>query len=56
MSQIPFDFDHRPALGGEDFLVADSNVEAVKWVELWPNWPRPVLAIVGLAGAGKTHP
>ena len=55
MSQIPFDFDHRPALGGEDFLVAPSNAEAVKWVEMWPNWPRPVLVIVGLAGSGKTH-
>ncbi|MBL4748263.1 MAG: DNA replication protein [Magnetovibrio sp.] len=55
MAQIPFDFDHRPALGGEDFLVADSNIEAVQWIELWPDWPRPVLVIVGLEGAGKTH-
>ena len=55
MSQIPFDFDPRPALGGEDFLVAPSNAQAVKWVEMWPNWPRPVLVIVGLEGSGKTH-
>ena len=55
MSQIPFDFDHRPALGGEDFLVAPSNEEAVRWVELWPNWPHPVLVIIGLEGAGKSH-
>jgi len=55
VAQIPFDFDHRPALGGEDFLVADSNIEAVQWIELWPDWPRPVLVIVGLEGAGKTH-
>lgn len=55
VSQIPFDFDHRPALGGDDFLVAPSNEEAVRWVELWPNWPRPVLVVVGLEGAGKSH-
>lgn len=53
--QIPFDFDHRPALGGEDFFVAPSNAEAVAWVERWPNWPGTALAIVGPQGAGKTH-
>lgn len=53
--QIPFDFDPRPALGGEDFLVAPSNVEAVAWVERWPDWPGTALVIVGPKGAGKTH-
>lgn len=55
MKQIPFDFDPRPALGGEDFLVAPSNADAVQWVERWPDWPGPVLAIVAPEGAGKTH-
>lgn len=53
--QIPFDFDHRPALGGEDFLVSPCNAEAVAWVERWPDWPGVALAIVGPQGAGKTH-
>lgn len=53
--QIPFDFDHRPALGGEDFLISPSNADAVAWVERWPDWPGPVLVIVGPEGAGKTH-
>ncbi len=53
--QIPFDFDHRPALGGEDFLVAPSNADAIGWVERWPDWPGPVLVIAGPEGAGKTH-
>lgn len=55
MTQIPFDFDHRPALGGEDFLVAQSNADAVAWVERWPDWPTTVLAISGPKGSGKTH-
>ena len=53
--QIPFDFEHRPALGGEDFLIAPSNAEAIGWVERWPDWPGPVLVISGPEGAGKTH-
>jgi len=55
VKQIPFDFDPRPALGGEDFLVAPSNADAVQWVERWPDWPGPVLAIAAPEGAGKTH-
>lgn len=54
-TQIPFDFDPRPALGGEDFLVAPSNADAIRWVERWPDWPGPVLVIAAPAGAGKTH-
>lgn len=53
--QIPFDFDHRPALGGEDFLVAPSNAQAIAWVERWTEWPGPVLVIAAPHGAGKTH-
>ncbi len=53
--QIPFEFDHRPAMGGEDFLVAPSNADAVGWVERWPDWPGPVLVISAPRGAGKTH-
>ncbi len=53
--QIAFNFDPRPALGGDDFLVAPSNAAAVQWVERWPNWPGPVVVIVAPSGAGKTH-
>ena len=55
LKQIPFDFDPRPALGGDDFLVAPSNAAAVQWVERWPDWPGPVLVIAASEGAGKTH-
>ena len=53
--QLLLDFDHRPALGGEDFLVAASNAEAVAWIDRWPDWPGPALALHGPAGCGKTH-
>jgi chromosomal replication initiation ATPase DnaA len=53
--QIPLPLPHRPALGGEDFLVAPCNADAVRWIDLWPNWPGPALAVVGPKGSGKTH-
>ncbi|MDH5749383.1 MAG: DnaA/Hda family protein [Rhodospirillales bacterium] len=54
-SQLPLEFDHRPSLSGEDFLVTDSNRNAVAWLDKWPDWPSPALAVHGPAGCGKTH-
>ena len=54
-SQLALDFDHRPSLGGEDFLIAPPNAEAVRWLDAWPDWPGPALVIFGPAGSGKTH-
>jgi chromosomal replication initiation ATPase DnaA len=42
-------------LTGEDFLVAESNRDAVIWLDRWPDWPTPALVIHGPAGCGKTH-
>lgn len=55
MAQLPLDLGHLPALGREDFLVAASNEAAVKWLERWPDWSRPALALYGSPGSGKTH-
>lgn len=54
-AQLPLDLPHRPALGRSAFVVSDNNRDAVAWLDLWPDWPRPGLAIYGPAGAGKTH-
>ncbi len=54
-SQLALDFDHRPSLGGEDFLIAPPNAEAVRWLDAWPDWPGPALVIFGPGGSGKTH-
>lgn len=53
--QLTLDLGHRPALSGDDFLVAPSNAEAVGWIDAWPDWPSPAVVIVGPPGAGKTH-
>lgn len=54
-AQLRLDFDLRPALGGEDFLVAPNNSDAVAWLDRWPDWPSPVLTIYGPPGCGKSH-
>ncbi|GJL86016.1 MAG: regulatory inactivation of DnaA Hda protein [Micavibrio sp.] len=53
--QIPFDLQHRTALGREDFLIAPSNEAASLWVDRWPNWPAPLLILSGPASSGKSH-
>lgn len=53
--QLSLDLPVRPALRREDFLVAAANAAAVGWIDRWPAWPGPFLAIHGPAGCGKTH-
>lgn len=53
--QIPLDFGVRPAQSRMDFLVAPSNLEAVSWIDRWPDWPGPVLVLEGPPACGKTH-
>jgi len=55
VSQLALAFEHRPAYGAEDFLVAGPNRAAVLWLDRWPDWPAPALALYGPAGSGKTH-
>jgi chromosomal replication initiation ATPase DnaA len=35
--------------------VSDGNREALAWIDRWPDWPAPALALSGPAGSGKTH-
>ena len=53
--QLVLDFEHRPSLGGDDFLVAPCNSEAVGWLDQWLEWPGPALVVYGPDGCGKTH-
>jgi chromosomal replication initiation ATPase DnaA len=53
--QLAFEFPHCPSFADTDFLIAPCNADAVAWIERWPEWPTPALALVGPAGAGKSH-
>lgn len=54
-TQLPLPLGHRPALGRDDFLVADHSAVALGWLDRWPDWPAPALLLWGPAGCGKTH-
>lgn len=53
--QIPLDFGHAPGLSRDHFVVSAANRAAVDTLELWPEWPSPVVILAGPAGSGKTH-
>jgi len=55
MRQRAFDLPVRTGFGTADFLVSDCNREAFEWIERWPDWPSPALALYGPPGSGKTH-
>ena len=53
--QLPLGFSARPAFGEPDYVVSDCNAEAVRWLDLWPEWPTALLAVFGPSASGKTH-
>ena len=44
-----------PGYERENFFISRSNAEAYGMIELWPNWPDPMLILLGPPGAGKSH-
>lgn len=53
--QLAFDLSLDPRFGREDFLVSPSNERAYALIERWPDWPDPILVLVGPKGSGKSH-
>lgn len=44
-----------PTYARADFIVSSGNREALAWIDRWPDWPAPALALSGPPGTGKTH-
>lgn len=44
-----------PTYARADFVLSPGNLEALAWIDRWPDWPAPALAISGPPGSGKTH-
>lgn len=54
-TQIPLELSPEPASGFESFIITDSNRIAVTALRAWPDWPAPILLLLGPEGTGKTH-
>jgi len=55
MAQLPFDFPVLNSQAVEDLAVGDSNRDAVRLVDSWPDWAQHVLVLSGPSASGKTH-
>ncbi len=53
--QYPLDLTPSAQHSFEQFLAGKTNVEALRAVKAYPDWPAPVLLICGPQGCGKTH-
>lgn len=53
--QIPLRLPHQVAYGRDDYVVGAGNRDAFALVVRWPDWPSPLVALSGPAGAGKSH-
>jgi chromosomal replication initiation ATPase DnaA len=54
-SQLTLELAPDPGFERENFVVSGSNEQAYAMIELWPDWPDPMLLILGPPGAGKSH-
>ena len=55
MTQLVLPLETRHALGRADFIVAPGNASAVAFIDSFPNWPAPAVALVGPPASGKSH-
>ena len=37
--QLTFDLGDEVSLNRDDFIVSNSNKDAIAWIDSWPNWP-----------------
>lgn len=55
LRQLPLELPVESALERDDLIVSQANALAVGLIDSWPDWPGPVVILVGPAGSGKSH-
>jgi chromosomal replication initiation ATPase DnaA len=53
--QLAFALPHAESLSRDDFLEGPANEAGLALVDSWPDWPNPIMLLVGPEGAGKSH-
>lgn len=55
MIQLVLPWETRSAQGRADFIVAPGNERAVAFIDSFPHWPAPAVALYGPPASGKSH-
>jgi chromosomal replication initiation ATPase DnaA len=53
--QLAFALPHAESLTRDNFLEGPANAAGLALVESWPEWPNPIMLLVGPEGSGKSH-
>jgi chromosomal replication initiation ATPase DnaA len=53
--QLALSLAHAESFAREDFVAGPSNARALALIDAWPDWPDPIVALVGPKGSGKSH-
>jgi chromosomal replication initiation ATPase DnaA len=54
-SQLPLPLESCVAFTREGFIAGSANARAVAFLDSWPDWNVPVVALHGPSGSGKSH-
>jgi chromosomal replication initiation ATPase DnaA len=55
VTQLVLPLEIRSAQGRADFIVAPANQQAVAFLDSYPHWPAPAVALFGPPASGKSH-
>jgi len=55
VTQLVLPLEIRSAQGRADFIVVPANQRAVAFLDSYPHWPAPAVALFGPAASGKSH-
>jgi len=55
ISQLILPLEPISRMAREDFVVAPGNQRALAYLDAWPDWPAPAMALFGPGASGKTH-
>jgi chromosomal replication initiation ATPase DnaA len=54
-AQLVLPLEPGNAMTRAEFIVAPGNARALSFLDSFPDWPAPVVALVGPSACGKTH-
>ena len=54
-AQLVLPLEPNNAMTRADFIVAPGNARALAFVDSYPRWPSPAVALFGPSASGKTH-